>query len=336
MLTTYLRWRERRLEGKQDPHRRVEAMDVGLELLVNEADRAEPLAALRNYSVQQRQNSGAFFEPSGSAMAFHLEGDRLSFESPIRTGIPAQDRVVCRLFETGTRERAVILIPHWNSTSANYDRFGRFLRRSGIAAACISLPYHDHRRPESPGLDTQMVSANLGRTIRSWRQAVLETRLAIGWLEQRGYQRIGVVGCSLGSSIASIAAAHDQRVRAAALVMTAGQFGEVVWTSRATQHIRSALEGRLKLEQLNDVWSLISPISYVERLGRRGVPTLILSGREDTVFQPYLTARFVAALREQGVPCWWKIWPCGHYTMGKLPFSAAVLTAVAGFLRKRL
>ena len=128
----------------------------------------------------------------------------------------------------------------------------------------MSLPYHDQRRPESQKLAAFMVSANLGRTIRSCRQAVLEARLAVMWLERQGYKRIGVVGSSLGSSIASIVAAHDSRVRVAALVMTAGHFGEVVWTGLATQHIRLALDGRLTLAQLNQVWSLISPISYVE------------------------------------------------------------------------
>ena len=45
-----------------------------------------------------------------------------------------------------------------------------------------------------------MVSANLGLTIRSCRQAVLEGRMVLDWLTQRGHQRIGVLGVSLGTA----------------------------------------------------------------------------------------------------------------------------------------
>jgi pimeloyl-ACP methyl ester carboxylesterase len=336
MFGAMVRWRERELARKEDPHRTVDPMDVGLELLVEHAAADKPLAALRRYSLEHRAGSGSYFEPGDSAANYERRENGLSFDSPIPTETPANGRVVCRLFEAATRERAVVLIPHWNADLAGYDRFARFLRRAGITALVMSLPYHDRQCVTGQRLATYMVSSNLGRTIRSCRQAVLEARLAIAWLERRGSHRIGVVGISLGSSIASIAAAHDPRVTAAALILTAGQFGEVVWTGRATRHIRLALEGRVSLAELNEVWSVISPISYVPRLAERRTPVLVLSARADEVFLPYLTEQFIASLREWGVPLRRKICSCGHYTTGTLPFSAIVLHSTIRFLREYL
>jgi dienelactone hydrolase len=336
MFRVFLGRRESELARKEDAHRLIEAMDVGLELVRENAQVVQPLEALRDYSLHHRACSEEFFEPGCPDVNYVHAGDHLTFDSPIRTETPANDRVVCRLFEATTRARAVLLIPHWNATLAGYDRFAWFLRQAGITTLCMSLPYHDQRGFAGQRLATYMVSSNLGRTIRSCRQAVLDARMAIEWLARRGYKRIGVIGISLGSSIASLVAAHDRRVATSVLILSAGQFGEVVWTGRATRHIRRALEDRMSLSLLDSIWSVISPISYVERLGQRKMPLLLLSAREDDVFLPYLTQQFVGSLRERNVPLRWKVYPCGHYTLGKLPFSALVLLSVIRFLREHL
>jgi pimeloyl-ACP methyl ester carboxylesterase len=335
-LKAYIRWREQTLAGQGDPHKVVDPMEFGLETLIADGQTSDPLAALADYSHRHLAESERYFGAEESGAKFLHHNNELFFASPIVTETLENNLVTCRLFETSRRERAVVLFPHWNAAGADYDGFARLLRLLGITVLRMTLPYHEGRRPGSDRMDRLMVSANLGRTIRSCRQAILEGRLAIGWLRRRGYDRIGVVGSSLGSSIASIVAAHDQRVRALALLFAASDFGEVVWTGRATRHIRKALDGRLTQTQLSEVWSLISPVSYVPRLRNNDVPTLIVSGREDEVFRPYLTERFVEALREHSVPHWWKVWPCGHYTMGTFPFNASVLTTVARFLRERL
>jgi dienelactone hydrolase len=57
------------------------------------------------------------------------------------------------------------------------------------------------------------VSANIGRTLDAVRQGVVDIRCSLDWLEQQGYTDLGIVGTSLGSCYAFIAAAHDQRIR---------------------------------------------------------------------------------------------------------------------------
>jgi pimeloyl-ACP methyl ester carboxylesterase len=181
-----------------------------------------------------------------------------------------------------------------------------------------------------------MVSANLSRTIRSCRQAVLDARRVLDWLKASGYDRLGVLGCSLGSSIATIVAAHDERVNATAMLLLASRFGNVVWTSRATRHIRRAMDRHITLDELDEVWSLLSPISYMRALRSRDIPVLVVSAREDAVFQPYLTEEIMAAYRDVGIRHEWRRLPCGHYTLGNFPFSLYVLLAAIRFFRKHL
>ena len=104
MFGEYVQWRERLLAEKEDRHRLIESMDVGLDLLVDHQGVADPLDKLRNYSLNQRDHSGTFFEPDESAVTFMREGNRLSFNSPLHTETPANNRVVCQLFETRERD----------------------------------------------------------------------------------------------------------------------------------------------------------------------------------------------------------------------------------------
>jgi pimeloyl-ACP methyl ester carboxylesterase len=336
MWKRYLAWLESRIASIDEEHKLVEPMDPGLELLTGGARTEAGWAAVRDYALNQVERSEQFYEVDESRAGYVREGDRLWFPSPIRTETPQNNRAGGRVFETKRRGRAVVILPHWNAEGASYDRFAALLRLAGVASVRLSLPYHDSRRPAGMKIARPMVSANLGRTIRSCRQAVLEARLAIGWLRHRGYQRIGLVGSSLGSSIATITAAHDRRVGAAALILMASHFGEVVWSGRATRHIRRALEAGLTLDQIIDVWTLISPETYLGRLAAHATPVLVLSGRMDEVFPRHLTERFIDQLRDQGIPHRWEIWDCGHYTMGTFPISFYVFGAVVRFLKASL
>src|SRR5262249_34174124 len=157
----------------------------------------------------------------------------------------------------------------------------------------LSLPYHDERRTPGIGFARELVSENLGRTIRSNRQAVSDARAALGWLEAQGYERLGIVGMSIGSSVGSLVAAFDARVRAAVLLLMADDFAEVVWTGSATRHVRESLQRRFTFEEVRAAWSIISPATHAQRLSERLDRLLIVAGAIDTVFVPASTQRYV-------------------------------------------
>jgi hypothetical protein len=152
----------------------------------------------------------------------------------------------------------------------------------------------------------------------------------------RGYDRLGVLGTSLGSCIAFIAAAHDARVRAAALNHVSMYFGDVVWTGLSTGHIRRSIEGHLTQDQLRQYWAVISPASYIQRLVGRDMKSLLIWTRYDTTFLPVYSQQVVASFKRFNLPHRALSLPCGHYTIGQAPFKFLDGLAMCRHLYKNL
>ena len=112
-----------------------------------------------------------------------------------------------------------------------------------------------------------IVSANVGRTLQVCRQAVLDARRAIAWLAACGFTQIGILGTSLGSCLASLTAAHEPLIKAAALNHISPYFADVVWEGLSTIHVRQGLEGHITLDALRQLWLPIGPQPYLE-IGR--------------------------------------------------------------------
>ncbi|MCZ6612284.1 MAG: hypothetical protein O6941_06585 [Planctomycetota bacterium] len=123
---------------------------------------------------------------------------------------------------------------------------------------------------------------------------------------------------------------------AACFFLHASDFGEAVWTGRATQHIRQGLEGKITLKQLNEVWSVISPISYVDRFAGRDLGHLIVTATEDEVLLPHLTERIVEAYRQNRIHYTKKSYRCGHYTLAIMPYKLYALAALLKLLKESL
>src|SRR5690606_35300632 len=131
----------------------------------------------------------------------------------------------------GPSERALIIFHHWNASSRQRVLAGWFARL-GITVVEVSMPYHFERsRPGAAHAD-YMLSANLGRTLQSVRQAVVDGRSVVRWLSGSGYREISVLGMSLGSWVAGLVAAHDPAVSRASLFLTADSLADMVWTGR--------------------------------------------------------------------------------------------------------
>jgi Alpha/beta hydrolase domain containing 18 len=252
---------------------------------------------------------------------FRRQGSMLAFDSPSGGNGP-NSIARAQIYDSGRRGRAIVLLPYWNAAREACRPFGTLLARCGVTCVQLSLPYHDERSTAGVGFARELACENLGLTIRSNRQAVLDARACLTWLEQEGYQRIGIVGMSIGASIASIVAAIDARVRAAALLLMADDFADAVWTGSATRHVRLSLERRFSRDDVRSAWSIISPASHAARLSARLDRLLIVSGELDTVFLPELTRNYVERLRSLGLRPTWIHYGCGHYTLG-LPFYAA-------------
>ena len=316
---SFVRSREQRLAAAGGPAKFAGEAAVGLEYL-DSGCAAEDLPRLLAGVRTALGEVDAYFASSQPPI-FRRQGSMLAFASP-SAGEGPNSVARARIYESGRRGRAVVLLPYWNAAREACRPFGTLLARCGVTCVQLTLPYHDERQTTGVGFARELACENLGLTIRANRQAVLDARACLTWLEQEGYQRIGIVGVSIGASIASIVAAVDQRVRAAALLLMADDFAEAVWTGSATRHVRLSLERRFSRDDVRSAWSIISPASHAARLSARLDRLLIVSGELDTVFLPELTRTYVERLRGLGLSPTWIRYGCGHYTLAQ-PFYAA-------------
>ncbi len=209
--------------------------------------------------------------------------DFLRFTSPVQHALSGKQSGECPLV-SGSRTACVVLLPHWNSDAIAYTGLCRVLNLLGISVLRLSMPYHDIRMPADTRRADYAVSANIGRTLDACRQAVIDVRCCLDWLEQQGYSRLGILGTSLGSCYAFLATAHDPRIRVAAFNHASTYVADVVWHGQSTRHIRQGLEPQIDLERLRALWSGISPISYFEQFARWPKKSLIIYAKYDLTF----------------------------------------------------
>jgi len=338
MLGRYRKWIhdwEYRL-ATRDSNRIVRPFEWGLEWMDGASRNGDPGQSAFQYLRSAVADSDAFFSYATPA-DYRLDGERLTFTSPLRSPY-VENNTVHGLFFPAARDRgcAAIVLPQWNADAQGHLGVCRLLNRAGVTALRLSLAYHDYRMPRELQRADYHVSSNIGRTVHATRQSVIDVRAAADWLQQRGYQRIGILGTSLGSCVAFIAAAHDTRFRAGVFNHVSMHFGDVVWTGLSTRHVRQALEEVITQDQLRELWAVISPASYLERMSGRTLESLLIWASLDTTFLPAFSRQVVEFFRAHRLPHRVLRLPCGHYTSGQFPFSLVDGVAMALFLRRRL
>jgi pimeloyl-ACP methyl ester carboxylesterase len=327
------KWDEARA-AEDDTAKLVENVTLGASLAFDEAPGHVELNAFKQLVLKQQDNAHQYYASARNLRKdFNFDGDLLTFPSAVLTETAPNNLVRARVRGPGKRRVAVVILPHWNAPAWSYHSFAGYFAKLGFTAVEVTLPYHGLRTRNASLISDYFLSPNLGRTIRSVRQSVIDTRDVITWLNLRGHDRVVLIGLSLGSCIAGLVAAHDPRVTCSALVLTAGDFAEVVWTGRATRHIRRALEPEMTLDELGSVWSIISTGTFAKELARKGHRTLIISGTRDTVVKPYLTQRFIEQLQKHGAQIQWLQVGCGHYSLALPPFNVTTFARLLYFFR---
>ena len=342
------RW-ERHLASVSDGERVVRPFEWGLDWLP-EGERppgAPPDATIHRWVQQVLGDSPRFFEAPPTTAYRFIEGGwdgdgLLEFPSALDTPHPENDVVYARYIPAhggarGRPKRAVVVLPQWNSDPGSHVGLCRLLARFGMSALRLSLPYHDRRMPPELTRADYIVSSNVVRTVQVCRQAVLDARRAIAWLAGRGYDRIGILGTSLGSCLALLTTTHEPLVRAQALNHVSPYFADVVWEGLSTAHVRAGLDGHVDLEALRAFWMPISPHAYLDRLQvRSGTHTLLVYAKDDLTFPVRLSTMLVEDFRRRGIPHHVAVLPCGHYSSGKAPFKYVDGWVLTRFLARSL
>jgi len=331
------RW-EAELAAVSKDDRLVRPFEWGEEWIDSEprAESREPKAQVFEWVDRVMENTDAFYTPEPTRYTFTKAPDTvrasgeegvLTFPSGLTTPHLENNTVVCRYFppnpirkaKPGSARRAVVVLAQWNSDADGHIGLCKILQKLGIASLRISLPYHDARMPPELKRADYIVSSNIVRTLQVCRQAVRDVRLALWWLRDQGYERLGLLGTSLGSCLSYLTTCHEPLVGTQALNHVSPFFGDVVWRGLSTEHVRQGLEGHVDQDQLRELWRPISPWSFLDRLHDK--KTLMVYAKYDLTFPVDLSLKLIAEIKRRGYSLEVRVLPCGHYSTGVSPYK---------------
>ena len=153
----------------------------------------------------------------------------------------------------------------------------------------------------------------------------------------RATSRVGVLGTSLGSCVAFIAAAHDPRIRMGIFNHVSMYFADVVWTGLSTQNVQQGLHGTrdpgrtaavLERDQPGQLPGAVAG-ARSEDAADLGAATTALSCRSTR-------SRCWRASGSSSLPHKVFNLPCGHYTTGQFPFNLMDGLAMCRFAARNL
>jgi hypothetical protein len=320
--------------SKRDTNRKIRPFEWGVEFAQGNGVQ-DPRSYLLNYAKQALQNSDAYhsYRPVSD---YRLEGNHLTYSSPLVSSYEKNNAVHGRFFPTDSRGRVVLVYPQWNADVQGHISLCRLLNLFGLSALRMSLPYHDFRMPEELVRADYMLSANLGRTLQATRQAVMDGRAALDWLQMQGYNKFAVLGTSIGSCVALITMAHDPRLNVSVQNHVSPYFADVVWTGISTRHVRAGLESHVTLDELRQIWMPISPRAYMAKIAGTGKKSLLVHALYDHSFLPRLSQQVLQDYRELNLPHSVFALRCGHYTSGEFPFNIILGIAMCRYLQQNL
>jgi dienelactone hydrolase len=183
------------------------------------------------------------------------------------------------------------------------------LAQDRIAALFVQMAYYGPRRPANSRV--RLMSVNLPQTVEAVRQTVLDLRCAAAWLGSRpeiDASRLGIMGTSLGSLMATLTAEMEPRFRRVGVLLGGGGLVDTFWDDPRTKPYRTAYElvGGTK-EKVAKFFAPLDPLTCAANLKDRKL--LIMAGKRDEILPPSMARALWKASGEQKL-----VWfDCTHY-----------------------
>ncbi len=344
MLKRFMHNRERHYAMLND-NRVVREFGWGTEFVKenpNGANGNDPRRIFRDYTKKVLANSDEFFfAPDIKDYELHSSSfspQPLTWTSAIETPSIENNTAYAQFFpHAENKKSAVVVLPHWNAKAGTYFDLCKVFNRVGVSALRLTLPYHEERMPPELSRADYLVAPNVGRTLQSLQQSVVDTRAAVAWLKKEGYEKVGVVGTSIGSCVGFFAFAHDLTIEAGVFNHVSGYVADVVWQGLSTYHVKQGIGDNVSLDELREFWLPISPLAYMDKLATMPPrPQRYIYTLYDLTFPVDLSRDMMRSLREHKIKHDVVKIPCGHYTLGEKPWVYLDGWKIVAFLRKHL
>jgi hypothetical protein len=340
-------------------NRVVQPFEFGAEFVSDHVNGDDPRQLLSDHSDFAIANSDEYFAapeggefvlekrlyPSMASMnatelkkpVTQREVEVLTWRSAIRTPSVENNTAIATYFPHEDKRAAVIILPHWNAKAGTYFDLAKYFNMVGLSAIRLTLPYHEERMPPELERADHLVAPNVGRSLQSIRQSIADTRALVSWLKDEGYEKVGIVGTSIGSCVAFMTFVHDLRIDAAVFNHVSGYMADVVWHGLSTYHVRESFADHITLDELREYWLPVSPMAYMDKLAAQPWrPQRYIYTKYDLSFPVDLSLDTMKALRDAGIPHSEVSLPCGHYTLGEKPWVYLAGYKIISYLHKHL
>lgn len=304
--------------------------DTSLAFVVNEAEERDAIS--RDLAFTNISEGEQFFSPILPAEPINYKENNVIFQSDITTRDEGNNTFECVVTDSGSKDHALVVFHHWYARS-RYNAFSKFFAAKGITVIEATLPYHFSRGSDDYS-EEQFFNANLGRTVRSMRQAVLDGRKIIRWLHSQGYNKISVIGMCLGGTVAGLIAAQEEKVDKAVLMVAPGSPADLVWTAETMTSLRGRIEPAMSLEELRTAWGLVNLEMHLFGLTRRRLDMMFVLGEDDTITRPQASDRVIELLTKCNRSPEVLRLNCGHSSVGIFPYNIIAARKVLRFLKE--
>ncbi len=251
-------------------------------------------------------------EPVRDLPVSGVEIYHLRFPSPVKSPDPENNTVHAEYYRphrAGPFPCVVVL----DITGGNQQLsrvIARHLAQNGIGGLFVQMAYYGPRRP--PGSSKRLLSSDFRQTFDAVRQTVLDLRCAAAWMEARpeiDKNNLGIMGTSLGSFMAALAAEMEPRYRKVAVLLGGGGFVDGFYNHPQAKNFVKVYEGLGGTRDLATKFiAPVDPLTMAANLKDRQL--LIIAAKNDEIVPPRMAENLWQASGQQKI-----IWlNAGHYS----------------------
>jgi len=274
-------------------------------------DRTNPPAELDKYVARCRSLTRQEFYSKEPINGLKIEGNRLSWASPIESRFCENNIARARAFisNRGWSAPTVFFLHALMSASEiGYRRIAHRFNQNGWNAVLVYLPFHYARTPAGYVSGTLALTSELIRNAETIRQAVMETRQLLELFRSRGADRFGLIATSYGGWIGSLLLSLEEDFEFAALLQPLVDMEDAIWNSPAAAAIRSRLRQHLIEPGVSRPHAhLLSPFDQKPLVDPRRIH--LLAGEFDEIVPVRTLERFAETWEVRNL----EIVPQGHF-----------------------
>lgn len=219
---------------------------------------------------------------------------QITYPSIIQTQYAVNNTVTAYLFmPPGPGPHPAMVVLHELNPSSTRSGFllCRAIARAQVAALMVVEPYSLNRTPINANQgDARILSGNVPHMVGALRQAVLDARRGMDYLQKRpdvDPTRMGIAGISLGGILSGVVAGVDPRVKVVLTLVGGADFPKDLWDGPLTAPLRRQIVHDGYTYQT--YMAAMAPIDSTSWLPQRHFNpenVLMINGRYDTVISP--------------------------------------------------